>query len=154
MVHTRLTIKAVRYGESPQNTAVLVGALIPRARVPRVTDEQTATSSSGQLTCGNHDPHISYTVQATSRTMMSSTAQTVKPEYLPFNQSPIMFIHPSMMNSDPTAQRRTAASDDRSDTMPFVSLHETPQASERRDGRESPQDASEGFLKRQLLTCG
>ena len=29
-----LTVKAVRYGESPQNTAVFVGALIPSAKVP------------------------------------------------------------------------------------------------------------------------
>ena len=29
-----LTIKAVRYGESPQNTVVLAGALIPKAKVP------------------------------------------------------------------------------------------------------------------------
>lgn len=31
-----LTIKAVKYGESPQNTEVFVGAFIPRARVPEI----------------------------------------------------------------------------------------------------------------------
>ena len=33
-----LTIKAVRYGESPQNTVVLAGALIPRAKVPNKSE--------------------------------------------------------------------------------------------------------------------